>query len=293
MSNEFPIKNKFKAREVTEPDYDADLFGEHLYVNLDSVRGTEFMDDIKFSLNIEADKIVLNEPTDDYIKILFSGHRGSGKTTELKRLHREINKPDCYYSVFIELQEETVISSFQPEDLYILIITKLIERLYESGISIESEILNGLAEELAAESDVKEKDSKQKSGYGGEGKAGFSAGFLKFLSFGANFKASFSSENETSTKSRTVIKKNPLDIIRRFSQVLDETRGKVSENNAGKDIIFIIDGSEKMGFDVYKSLCVDDAVLFKEIGCNIIFSVPINAWFSIVNKPMNFTNNYT
>ena len=103
MSNEFPIKNKFKAREVTEPDYEADLFKEHLYVNLDSVRGKEFMDDIKFSLNIESSTPVLNETTNDYIKILFSGHRGSGKTTELKRLHKQINKPDCYYSIFIEL----------------------------------------------------------------------------------------------------------------------------------------------------------------------------------------------
>jgi len=286
----YPVTDKFRAREVTELDFDADVFKEHLYVNLDEVRGREYADDIKFSLNLRDDKLV--ELTSGYIKILFSGHRGSGKTTELQRLHNSINHTDAYYSIFIELEKETVVGSFQPEDLYILIITKLIESLEASGITFESEILNQLASELVTEEEITG-TIKKKDGSEIKAEAGASVGFFKFFKLGVDYKASFASENELSNKTRRIVKSKPLEIIRQFNQVLDEIREKVKDAGKGKDIAFIIDGSEKMGFDTYKKLCVEDSVLFKEINCNIIFSVPINAWFNIVSAPMSFTDDYT
>ena len=43
---EFPVTNKFRAREVTELEYRISP-DSPLYVNLDSIRGTEFFEEIK------------------------------------------------------------------------------------------------------------------------------------------------------------------------------------------------------------------------------------------------------
>ena len=292
----FPVTNKFDAKDVTELDYEVDLFKEGLYVNFDELRGTDFINELKLELHIEEDlnikdKNVLNSPTNQYVKIIFSGHRGCGKTTELKRLHNQINNEDCYFSIFISLEQETYLNKFQPEDLYALIIIKLVERLNDEGISFSSHELDAIAmqwftttEEIKKES---EKDSK-KAGV----EAGIGVGFLKFLNLKASFKNDFAFENDFSTEVRRKIKSNPLEIIVRFNVVLNEIRKLIKEKNKGNDILFIIDGSEKMPFNIYQELCLKDSYLLRRINCNIIFSVPINAWYDIESSTSDFFGRY-
>ncbi len=100
----YPVNDPFTARAVTEPTFEEDIFASKLYVNLDKVRGNEYLSDIKFDLGIGDDGSF--HLTEEYVKLIFSGHIGSGKTIELKRLHHELNKPSQYFSVFISIEEE-------------------------------------------------------------------------------------------------------------------------------------------------------------------------------------------
>ncbi len=80
MQYNFPVTNKFEARAVTELNFEID---HRVYIDLDAVRGKDYLDQIKFNLNIDENR--LREPTDTFTKIIFSGHRGTGKSLELKR----------------------------------------------------------------------------------------------------------------------------------------------------------------------------------------------------------------
>ena len=77
-----------------------------IYINLDSVRGKEFFDQIKFELNVNKDSNNIKNRYRKLYKIDFLRPSGSGKTTELQRLHHQINKPLAYYSIFIELRRK-------------------------------------------------------------------------------------------------------------------------------------------------------------------------------------------
>jgi hypothetical protein len=114
----YPVSDPFKARAVTEPTFEANIFTSNLYVNLDNTRGKEYLAKIKFDLGIGDDGSF--HLTEEYVKLIFSGHIGSGKTIELKRLHHELNNPDKYFSIFISIEEELEISRFEPEDFYVL-----------------------------------------------------------------------------------------------------------------------------------------------------------------------------
>ena len=287
----FPVKDKFQARAVTEPEFEPDLFEgiNKLYVNLDDVRGKEYLEEIKYELGIENKSLQF---TDDYVKIIFSGHRGCGKTTELKRLHHELNTPEQYTAIFISIEEETEYSRFEPEDFYLLLITRLIQRLEEDGIKVNQSSLKELGKKLFSSEEVKEEISKTFAAeIGTENEAGFNIfGWLKSK---ANFKALFSGENKSSTEIRREIKQNTLSIIEIFNTYLVDVREALSNNNKGKDLLYFFDGSEKIKPEVFSRLFVQDAGIINRISANMIMSVRIDAFYTIKEAPVDFTNYYT
>lgn len=79
----FPVTDKYEAKEVTQPDYQPDLFDhQNLYTNLDSIRGERYLTEMLFDLNIDLENFELRSRTKEYTKILFSGHRGCGKSPQ-------------------------------------------------------------------------------------------------------------------------------------------------------------------------------------------------------------------
>jgi GTPase SAR1 family protein len=288
MSYQYPITNKFKARSVTEPDFNPDskVFDETLYVNLDAVRGTEYLDQLKYNLFIDKETNKLSEIDDnDYVKIIFSGHRGCGKTTELKRLNKELSSPEKYFTVFIAIEEETEISRFQPEDFYLLLIMRLVDELNEAGVMPPNSELGTLANQLLSKTEVV---TELKELYGIEVSAEGSVGvdIWGWLKLKAGFKNVFSSQNESSEIIRREIKQNTLDIIQKFNVALDEVR-QVFAGRADlpRDILFIIDGSEKIKFDIYEKRFVTDGNLIRQINANMILSVSIDAYYAIEASP--------
>ena len=285
MEYEFPVKNKFYANAVTQREFEIDPLDPNVYVNLDAVRGKEYIKHIKFNLNIEEDKLQVR--TDDFIKILFSGHYGSGKTIELKRFQSYIDDPDRYFSVFIEIEKEAEVSSFRPEDLFIILIVKLIEKLDQADIKFDSASLKEIQKEWLSETSIiKELQDNFKIDVSSEVAAG--ASFFVFLKLKSALKAFFSSESKTLTTIRETIKKKPGHLIDRFNAVLGDLLISIDSADHGKDILFILDGTEKIPYKTYKELFCEDSYLIRSINANMLFSVPINSYFDIKSNPASF-----
>lgn len=252
---QYPVTNPFQARTVTEPDFEPDLFREHLYVNLDTVRGEEYIQDIEFTLNIDQTDNRLYDVTDDYVKIIFSGHRGCGKTTELKRLHHKFNHPDRYFSIFLSIEEEMEYGSFQPEDFFVWIILKLVEAIEQQEISAGITALNELARQLLSH-EIIEKELKKSF----QTELGLDAGggvdLFGWFKFKAIAKSVFAGTNQTSTKIREEVRRNTIDVINKINAALVDIRLAIQETDKGGDILFIIDGSEKLKFEVYEYLLI-------------------------------------
>lgn len=288
----YPVKTVGEARTVTEPEFQPDLFDEQhkLYVNLDSIRDTTYLRELYFDLgyNIETDAF---EESTDYVKIIFSGHRGCGKSAELKRIDRKLKHPDRYFTVFIDLEQEVEVGTFQYADFFSLLIHKLIEQLLNEDITTGAATLKALAERLfeTKSTETKTKGSSKTTG-GVEGSGGFS-----LFGWGgkASFKQEFSGENETSSTIRREIKRNTLGIINEFNAALVDVRFRIQEQGKGQDILFIVDGSEKIHPAVYEELFVKNGSVISEISVNMLTAVPITAHFQIEKAPFKFNNRYT
>jgi hypothetical protein len=278
----FPETDIFKARDVLEATFDIRPYLEDLYVHLDEVRGEEQLDDLCFQLGIQDDKLVAigGEPQ----KILFSGHRGCGKSLELYRYHRRFDHPDRYLSIHIDLQQELEASKFEPEDLFVLMIAKLIQKLAEQGLDFDKKTFDKIAEDWLSEEDVKA-ELKNTSGFDYTGEASVGFNFWNFVSFKQGLKDLVSGSRSTISSIRTKVKLNSIELIEAFNTELGNIRAQLAQSGHGKDILFIIDGSERVRREVYERMFVHDINLIRSTQVSMICAVPINTFYEIVNTP--------
>jgi hypothetical protein len=286
---QYPVKNPFEARAVTEPTFEEDIFANHLYVDLDTVRGKEYLKYINFDLGIDENGNF--NKTDEFVKLIFSGHIGSGKTIELKRLHHKLNNPKSYFSVFISIEDELEISRFEPEDFYVLLITKLVVQLQKNGITRNTEALKSLAQMFFSNEEVKKEISDSIKDEV-EMKVGGEIGFLDFFKIGGSLKNLLAGETKTSKVIREETRKNLLKLTQLLNDYITDIRVDINENQLGKDILFVIDGSEKIMFEKYESLFVKDANVLIDLNVNMIMSVRIDAFYQIEKSPIRFTSRY-
>lgn len=289
----FPEKNPFYAREVLDTDFDIKDY-PFLYVNMDESRLNErenvgdFRENLKFCLNIDPESNKLATLPNDYKKILFVGHRGTGKTQELRRLHQELNHPDRYFSILIEIEQELEVARLKPEDFFALLVLKIIREMNQRGLDNYTQVFDDLIKDWLRDKEVV-KEIAEKKGWSVGGGVGTNdknllAQLVSFLKLEFNAKAEFARESKTSTVIRETIAKNFLTFVSKFNVALQEVRREVQARKKGQDILFIIDGTEKAPAQLYEDLFQKNGHIFREIGANIITTAPIDAFYRLRDR---------
>jgi len=289
----YPVRTVNDVKAVIEPEFQPDLFdNQQLYVDLDEIRDKTYLNDLFFDLGYNPAKKTFNVIS-DYIKIIFSGHRGCGKSTELRRVNNALDHPDRYLTVFVDLEKEVEVGSFQYADFFSLLIHKLIESLEAKKIKAGSDRLIHLAKQLLPTKIEETYIDKEKKNARSE--TGVEAGFKLFGLFGlkTSFKETFSGENEISKTIRKEIKQNTLTLVNNLNAELVEIKMAIEQSGQGKDILFIIDGSEKVKSEVYEELFISNGNIISQLNINLLTAVPISSFFQIEKAPYKFLNRYT
>ena len=290
---QFPEKNAFRAMEVTEQKFDISFrtdWRDQLYVDLSSVRSENIFEDMEFSLGMIDGKLA--QKPNIYQKIIFSGHMGCGKTTELERFHRRINQDDAYNSIYINLERETDIQQFEAEDLYIVLIAVLLRELNQRDISIDPKDFQEISQDWVQEKEVAEE--LKNIGFDTEGEVGVGWKFWQFLSLQAKFKGVFSQKNITTTTIRQKIKQNQKGLISQLNLALRGLEEAFRYYHRSSELLFIIDGLEKAQPQVYESLFVKDPLLIQSLEVHLLCCVPIQTYYEIQRLPYHerFNNVY-
>lgn len=290
----FPEKNVFKAREALDTDFDIDEHNPDLYINLDDIRilseETDYKENLYFMLNIDPDKKTLDTTANDYSKILFLGHRGCGKTTELRRIHRYLNDPKRYFAIFIETEKELEVNKMHAEDFFIIMVIKIIRQLKEAGLGHAADSFDDLLKEWLSDKEVQEEITNTKGVEGSLAvKADTDGNFLmKALSifkFEAEIKGTLARESKATTTIRTQIKKNLGDFITKFNNALAEVREQCAEAQKGRDLLFIIDGTEKSTFEFYEEVFQKNGHILRSLNVNLVTTLRLDAFYKLEGKP--------
>ena len=131
------IKRAEKIEEMfsvfdSYPLVEKDEFDE-FYVNTNEARGDDVVRRMEFALKYNPNP---------YMKILFMGHRGSGKSTELSLLEAKLQ--DDYEIISFFIQEEVDTNNMGYIDFIFAIMARLIKFIDEKGIALGENDLKGL-----------------------------------------------------------------------------------------------------------------------------------------------------
>jgi hypothetical protein len=242
---------------------------EELYVSADRGRGrTPVFKRLKRRL--------MREP-DGSLKMLFAGHKGCGKTTELVRLQRDIQH-DFVILNFSAVQELDILNINYIE-LFIVAMSKLFEfAASEPRITVEPKYIESVRNWLAT-NEIEEINQQY---MGMDLTAGAKAGAdLPFL---ASFFAKFTASAKTSSSLKEVLKKKVepklSDLIFHCNNLIHQIKGQLSKIGK-KGLLIIFEDLDKADLQKGEDIFYVHSAQLAQLNCHCIFTFPIALLYNI------------
>lgn len=220
---------------------------------------------IKYYVEIEQNEINIEElkirlelglETKEPIKLLFTGHRGSGKTTTLNRLISNLD--DRFFVVDYNILDLLDLNDITYVDILFSILAKMLEKAQEEGIELGAS-LNKRAERWSDSiiKTITQNDSVD-VGIG----INLPLSLIKIL-------GRMKSENITRTEIRKMVEPRVSELI----NIINDTIADIENNE--KQVLVIIDNLEKIDYHNAIDLFYCHATQLTQPLCKIIYTFPI------------------
>jgi len=261
------------------------LVGEDIdryYVDLSAVRSTKTIRNITANLQLlEAG---------EFCTLLFTGHRGCGKSTELRRIQKRLESE--YYIVYLEADIELDINDAQYTDLYLLIIKKIADELYKVGAKFDSQLLNGFESWFKEITKETEKSVEQGIGLQVDVEAGFKIPFIsKLLS---KLLAQIKGSQKQKQIIRQTLQKDISRLQADINLLLDDAFKKLQQKapQYKKGFLIILDNLDRIpsniGNHLGKHFFFDYVFQLKGLHINAIYTAPMSVVYSNENLSTAF-----
>ena len=216
---------------------------------------------------------VRNASPERPITRLLTGHKGSGKTTELNRVESALCNGMSGKKVFVSTlhaQQWLDIQDVQPEDVILQIVRQLVVDLTHAGMVLGAERLRGFFHSLWERSRGIQLDSVDV----GTDPLTFSFALNDFPTARREFRELLSGQLPT-----------VYDLVNR--ELLPKARQHLQEQGF-EDILLIVDDLDKIprkvlteqGLTNHENLFLDNAATLRAIECSLLMTVPIELVYS-------------
>lgn len=266
------LKEAFRLCDV-DPLLGAGL--ERYYVDLSPVRKTEAIEGVSTVLDFQE--------AGDFRTILFTGHRGCGKSTELQRIRRQWETD--YKVIYLEANEETDINNAEYTDFYLIVIKQVEFALREMGLEFDVGLRKSFEDWF--KQITKETEQTVESSINVQAEASLK-GEAPFL---AKIMVKLLAQIRGADTRRTLIRQTLQQDISRLKAdtnlLLRDAYQKVKEYYP-KGFLIIFDNLDRVPPDVGEHLFFDYAAQLQELACTMIYTVPI----SVLCSSKNITNSF-
>ena len=221
--------------------------------------------------------------------ILFTGHRGNGKSTALHRLEQKWQ--EFYHVIYMEVDEETDINDVAFTDIYLLVLKYVEFSLRDAGINVDQKIIKNIEQWFAQVTQETVESVESSVSVTGEVSLGKNAPFLAKLMVKllAQIKGA-------SQKKKTIRQTLEQDFSRLKADVnlfLDDSLKRLQEQDPScKGILLIFDNLDRCPPQVTDKLFFDYAPQLQELRCSVIYTVPISTLYSQRGISNSFTKRY-
>ncbi len=266
------LKEAFRLCDV-DPLLGAGL--ERYYVDLSLVRKTEAIEGVSTVLDFQE--------AGDFRTILFTGHRGCGKSTELQRIRRQWETD--YKVIYLEANEETDINNAEYTDFYLIVIKQVEFALREMGLAFDAGLRKSFEDWFKQVTHETEQTVESSINAQAEASLKGEAPFL------AKIMVKLLAQIRGADTRRTLIRQTLQQDISRLKAdtnlLLRDAYQKVRKYYP-KGFLIIFDNLDRVPPDVGDHLFFDYAAQLQELACTIIYTVPI----SVLCSSKNITNSF-
>jgi len=272
------LKEAYRACDV-KPLTGDDI--ERYYVDLSAVRNTVAIEGVSTDLDLQ-------EPG-EFNTILFTGHRGCGKSTELKRIQSQCENE--YRVIYIEFDLELDVNDAEYTDIYLLFIKKVADDLTELGLKFDPKPLESF--ESWFKDIIKETEATFQSSVSIETEASAGAEIPLISKLAAKLIGQIRGSSQQKKVIRETLQRNlsrlQTDINLLLKDAFDKLR-RQDPNLYPKGFLVIVDNLDRIPPSVGNHLFFDYAPQLQELDCTIIYTVPISVIYSYKNVSNLFGN---
>ncbi|HLC16077.1 MAG TPA: hypothetical protein VJL89_07605 [Thermodesulfovibrionia bacterium] len=255
----------YKQAHITVDNFD------EFYVNADKGRGKTAYTPLKRQL--------VTTP-DGSLKILFAGHKGCGKSTELVRLQKSIDNDFVVLS--FSVRNELDINNIN----YIELLIVAMERLFgfvndEHRMKISSAYLKNITNWLRSE----ELEKINNKHLGIDLETGAEAGFdIPFITkFFAKFKAAAKASVSMKETLKMTIEPKLTELILNCNLLINEIKNSLSDIGK-KGLVIIMEDLDKLSLSKSEEIFFDHSAQLNQLNCHCIFTFPIALQYHIKYK---------
>jgi energy-coupling factor transporter ATP-binding protein EcfA2 len=257
------LKDAFQACDVGA------LGGETLryYVDLKPIRSMKAIAALRQRLEF------LNPG--QFASVLFTGHRGCGKSTELRRLQNQFEQD--YRVIYLEADDVIDTNDADYTDLYLLILQQVSDEMSRLGLAFDRLLLESFKQWFLEIVDETEESVEKSVSLETSAEAKAEVPFLSKLS--AKLLAQIKGSNKQKRVVRDKLEKDIGRLKTDLNLLLKDAYEKVRALDGKlyqKGFLVILDNLDRVPPKVGDRLYFDHATQLQDLNCTLIYTVPIS-----------------
>lgn len=252
--------------------------GDPRYVDCTPVRGNE-----------DVVTQIFNAITwsDVHMAQLFTGHRGSGKSTELLRLQARLEEAD-YVVLYFEADDDLDLNDLEYTDLLLSIARRVASDLKPKSINLPEDLLKSVADWFSETLYTEEQRREVDRELAAEAKLGL--GLPETLPLVARLLARVTGQIKTGRAIKTEIRRR-LDpqisqLIGNLNLLLDAAHARIRRQGK-QGLVLLIDNLDRIVFrdlcdgrTTHHALYVEHGEQLRALHCHLVYTVPISVMYS-------------
>jgi hypothetical protein len=217
--------------------------------------------------------------------IAFSGHRGSGKSTELRQLQHELAK--CY-AFYLDVNDFLDAADIDYTDLFLLVSRALLDRLREDGVSISSDLLKAVENWFVSVTKETEKTVALSAGVATEAKAGVELPFIARLL--AKLTADVKAGSSQKVATRVELDRYFSGLLTNTNLLLTAAAEALAKLGKPSQILILVDNLDRLPPNKSEDLFFAHGSQLQDLNCHAVYTISIDTFYSHRNIGNVFPN---
>ena len=206
--------------------------------------------------------------------MLFFGHTGSGKTTELRHYAKALSGRDRFFAVEVDITTELDRNNLLYADVLMAMARKLVERLQAESVAVApdaiAELERWFQDHVLSQTSSKELSAALQTGAKAE------AGIPFIVTLFAKFTSAFKTNVTYKEELRKIVRNAFTQFAVTFNSFLRSTEAALRQEGKGRRVLFIVDGADKLRGEDTRGFFVHDAEQLLAIEGAVVYTAPLS-----------------